>query len=131
MSKLGPWAHRPWLVTIPTTTILPCQYVTIALASPRATPSLRKLTLHPAVAGLLTVRSFKLGDIETGRELLGTGPAPGFLFMPDQPELFDVPVEAGQGLVLVVENMSDALDAWVSGALLGMGPLRRDDASAG
>lgn len=113
-------AHRPWLLTVPFTELDPCESVTVRLVASSSSPSLRKLTLIPGSADHLFVRSLKLGADDAGRELLGTGGGPAVLFTPDQPELFDIPVERGQEIVIVLENMSD-VRVWTAGALHGLG----------
>ena len=116
-------AHRPWFLTVPFTEIEPFETVTIRLVAPRATPSLRKLTLIPGTADHLFVRSLKVGTDDAGRELLGTGPAPAVLFTPDQPELFDLPVECDQPIVIVLESAS-TVRVWTAGAIYGLGKER-------
>lgn len=117
--------HRPWMVAIPRTEIREeNEEVTICLTAPRATPSFRRIMIPRAWAFGLQIRSVRLGSPETGRELLETGPMNGTLFSDDvHIETFDVPVEGGQAITLVVRNVTN-VGMIVEGALLGLGPAR-------
>lgn len=117
--------HRPWMVAIPRTEIREeNEEVTICLTAPRATPSFRRILIPRTLAFWLQIRSVRLGSLETGRELLETGPVSGAVFSDDvHLETFDVPIERGQAITLVVRNVANA-GMIAEGVLLGLGPSR-------
>lgn len=114
--------HRPWLVPIKPFDMPECwgeerkPVEAPTIAARRSTPSMRKLVLPSYLADLVRLEHLWIGTID----LCADGPYPGILFLRDQPELFDVPVEAGTPIRLVFSNLSGQRIVGMAGALYGL-----------